>query len=144
MRTLAATLVVMPLLVLGVGCADDELDDLSSTDDALVTCDGWHRNADRHRGHKHRRHHHHHGHHHGKGGTSGGMAGTSGGMAGMSGTAGTSGGMAGMSGMAGTSGGGTGGTGGAPMDPRCAPLSNIASWWHGDGDFDDAVGMNDG
>ena len=80
------------------------------------------------------------------------MAGTSGGrQAGH----GTSGGMAGMGmagngrhgrqrgGMAGTS-GGMAGMGGAPVDPRCAPLGGIVSWWHADGDYDDAVGANDG
>ena len=71
-----------------------------------------------------------------------GTAGTSG-MAGM-GMAGTSGGMAGMGGgMAGTS-GGMAGMGGTPVDPRCAPLGGIVSWWHADGDYDDAVGANDG
>jgi hypothetical protein len=69
-------------------------------------------------------------------GTSGGMAGTSGGMAG------TSGGMAGTSGgMAGTSGGMAGTTGG---DPRCAEMPGIVSWWQADGDYDDAIGVNDG
>ena len=62
----------------------------------------------------------------GMAGTSGGMAGTSGGMAG------TSGGMAGMGGS------------GDPVDPRCAPVSGTVSWWHADGDYDDAVGNNDG
>ena len=36
------------------------------------------------------------------------------------------------------------GMGGTPVDPRCAPLGGIVSWWHADGDFDDAVGSNDG
>ena len=31
-----------------------------------------------------------------------------------------------------------------PADPRCAPLDGMVSWWHADGDFDDAVGANDG
>jgi hypothetical protein len=52
-------------------------------------------------------------------------------------------GMGGTSGMAGMGGGmaGTTGTGG---DDRCAPLDGMVSWWHADGDFDDAVGANDG
>jgi hypothetical protein len=29
-------------------------------------------------------------------------------------------------------------------DPRCAQMDGIISWWHGDNDFDDAVGTNDG
>jgi hypothetical protein len=68
------------------------------------------------------------------------MAGMGGGMAGMGGgVAGTSGGMAGMGGgMA-----GMGGSGG-PVDPRCAPVTGTVSWWHADGDYDDAVGSNDG
>ena len=50
-----------------------------------------------------------------------------------------------MTGTGGTTGmGGTTGTGGAPTDPRCEPPSGIVSWWHGDGDYDDAVGSNDG
>ena len=68
------------------------------------------------------------------------MAGTTG-MAGTMGMAGTTG-MAGSMGTGGST--GTGGTGGAMVDPRCVPLDGIVSWWHADGDFDDAVGSNDG
>jgi hypothetical protein len=58
-------------------------------------------------------------------------------------------GNGGSTGMGGSAGSGTGGsagsgTGGAMVDPRCAPLDGIVSWWHADADFDDAVGSNDG
>lgn len=36
-----------------------------------------------------------------------------------------------------------GGSGGM-VDPRCAPMDGMISWWHGDDDYDDAVGSNDG
>jgi hypothetical protein len=55
--------------------------------------------------------------------------------------------MAGATGMAGSTGAagsmGTGGSGGM-VDPRCAEMTDIVSWWHADGDYDDAVGTNDG
>src|SRR4029079_3158017 len=38
----------------------------------------------------------------------------------------------------------TGGTGGAMVDPRCAAMDGMVSWWHADNDYDDAVGTNDG
>lgn len=68
--------------------------------------------------------------HHGQGGGAGGMAGVGG-----------SGGAAGTTGVAGTTGaGGTGGSGpNCPLPPR-----DIVSWWHLDGDHQDAVGANDG
>jgi hypothetical protein len=69
-----------------------------------------------------------------------------GGSTGMGGTGGAPHltGDAGSTGMGGGSAGsGMGGTG-TMVDPRCAPLDGIVSWWHGDGDFDDAVGSNDG
>jgi hypothetical protein len=135
MKTFVARFVLMPSLLIAVGCGVEELDDLSTTDDALNTCHGWHGGGN-HRGHRHHRHkHHHHPRPHatGKAGTSGGMAGMGGGMAGMSGgMAGAAGGMAGMGGS------------GDPVDPRCAPVTGTVSWWHGDGDYDDAVGSNDG
>jgi len=141
MKTFAARLLMMPSLLVAVGCGMEELDDLSTTDDALNSCSGWH--GGDHRGHRHHRHHHHkmpRPHATGSAGTFGGMAGTSGGMAGTSGgMAGTSGGMAGTSGgMAGMGGSGT------PVDPRCTAVSGTVSWWHADGDYDDAVGSNDG
>jgi len=73
----------------------------------------------------------------------GGATGT-GGQPHLTGTAGTTGG--GGSSMGGSSMGGSTGTGGTgPMvDPRCAALDGIVSWWHADGDYDDAVGSNDG
>ena len=37
-----------------------------------------------------------------------------------------------------------GGSGGARSIPRCAPMDGMISWWHGDDDYDDAVGSNDG
>jgi hypothetical protein len=81
----------------------------------------------------------------GTGGTGGqphltGSAGTTGGggSMGMAGTTGTAGTM----GTAGST--GTGGSGGSMVDPRCNPLAGMVSWWHADGDFDDAVGSNDG
>jgi hypothetical protein len=68
------------------------------------------------------------------------------GSAGTTGTAGTMG-AAGTMGTAGTMGAagspGTGGTGGT-TDPRCNALDGMVSWWHADGDYDDAVGSNDG
>ena len=30
------------------------------------------------------------------------------------------------------------------VDPRCAPIDGIVSWWHADDDYDDAIGSNDG
>lgn len=87
------------------------------------------------------------------------MAGSHGGpgMAGMTGGPGMGGaaghlppptGTAGTTGTAGAAGsgnmGGAGGAGGAMPDPRCAPVDNTVSWWHADGDYDDAVGSNDG
>jgi hypothetical protein len=146
MKTIASSLALLSSLSLvAIGCGQDEADDLSTTDDALMTCGGWHHNgANNHRGHHHNRHHHGHGgaggsHPHltGAGGTSGGMTGGSGG--GMAGTTGA----AGTTGSAGTS-GDMGGTGGAMVDPRCAPMSGTISWWHADNDYDDAVGSNDG
>ena len=57
-------------------------------------------------------------------------------------------GGSGMGGMGGSGTGGRGGSGpggmGGTVDPRCNPLSGTISWWHADGDFDDAVGSNDG
>ena len=148
MKTIVGSLALLSSLSLvAIGCGQDQADDLSTTDDALITCGGWHHGgADHHRGHHHNRHHHGHGgaggsrpHLTGTGGTSGGMmGGTSGGMMG-----GTSGGMAGTTGSAGTS-GDMGGSGGAMVDPRCAPMDGMISWWHGDDDYDDAVGSNDG
>ena len=155
MKTFGGSLALLSSLSLvAIGCGQDQADDLNTTDDALITCGGWHHGgADNHRGHHHNRHHHGHGgtggsrpHLTGAGGTSGGMmGGTSGGMMG-----GTSGGygrnerrMAGTTGSAGTS-GDMGGSGGAMVDPRCAPMDGMISWWHGDDDYDDAVGSNDG
>jgi hypothetical protein len=148
MKTFARSLALLSSVsFVAIGCAQDEADDLSSTDDALVTCGGWHHGgADRHRGHHHNRHHHGHTgaggsrpHLTGTGGMGGGMTGGMGG--GMMGGAG--GGMAGTTGSAGTS-GDMGGSGGAMVDPRCAPMDGMISWWHGDDDYDDAVGSNDG
>ena len=146
MKTFAGSLALLSSVSLvAIGCGQDEADDLNTTDDALITCGGWHHGgADKHRGHHHNRHHHGHTgtggsrpHLTGAGGTSGGMmGGTSGGMAGTTGSAG-------MTGSAGTS-GGMGGSGGAMVDPRCAPMDGMISWWHGDDDYDDAVGSNDG
>jgi hypothetical protein len=112
--------------LIGAGCATDEADDVSTSDDALLTCGGVHHNPDHHRGHHHHRHHHGHG-----GGT---------GMGGSAGHLGT--GNGGSTGMGGST--GTGGSGGAMVDPRCVPVDGAVSWWHADGDFDDAVGANDG
>ena len=141
MKTLAGSLVVLSAFALAaVGCGVDEADDLTQSDDALLTCDGWHKNGPAHRGHKH--HRHHHGHGHGTGGGTGGQPHATG-MAGMGGTTG----MAGSTGMAGTTGTagatGMGGSGGA-VDPRCTPLDGTVSMWHADGDYDDAIGANDG
>jgi hypothetical protein len=131
MKTFVGSLAVLSSLSLvAVGCAD-ESDDLTAADEALLTCGGAHNDAHHHIGHHHHRHHHHG---HGSGG--------SGGQPHLTGTAGSTGTGGGMAGSTGT--GGSGGTGGAPVDPRCAPLDGIVSWWHGDGDYDDAVGSNDG
>jgi hypothetical protein len=72
-----------------------------------------------------------------------GMGGQAGHLPPPTGTAG-SGGSAGTTGAAGS--GDMGGAGGSttPPDPRCAPVDNMVSWWHADGDYDDAVGSNDG
>src|SRR3954449_1933403 len=143
MKTFARSLALLSSVsFVAIGCAQDEADDLSSTDDALVTCGGWHHNgADRHRGHHHNRHHHGHT---GTGGSRPHLTGTGGMGGGMTGGAGgAGGGMAGTTGSAGTS-GGMGGSGGAMVDPRCAPMDGMISWWHGDDDYDDAVGSNDG
>ena len=79
MKKFAGPLVLMTSLALAAaGCGTDEADDVTSTDEALLTCDGWHHNGHNHRGHRHHRHHHHHG-------------GSSGGTAGTTGTAGTGG-----------------------------------------------------
>jgi hypothetical protein len=144
MKLLAGQLALLSSFALvAVGCAGNEADDLTTTEDAL-TCSGVHHNPHNHVGHHH--HRHHHGHHGTAGttGTGGGggrphLTGTAG-MGGSTGTAGSTG-MAGTSGTAGTT--GSGGSGGQ-VDPRCAPLDGIVSWWHGDGDFDDSVGSNDG
>jgi concanavalin A-like lectin/glucanase superfamily protein len=128
--------------LLAVGCGEDQADDLTNADEALLTCDGWHHgNPGHHRGHHHFRHHHGHPH-----GGAGGAAGSGGAPhlpppGGSTGTGGAAG--SGMAGSGGSDMGGTAGTG--PMvDPRCAPVSGIISWWHADGDYDDAVGSNDG
>ena len=55
--------------LVGAGCATDEADDVSTSDDALLTCGGVHHNPEHHRGH------HHHRHHHGHGGGTGMMSG---------------------------------------------------------------------
>jgi hypothetical protein len=60
----------------------------------------------------------------------------------LTGAAGTSG-MAGTTGTAGSGMTGTGGTGGT-VNPQCVVPDGAVSWWHADGDFDDAVGSNDG
>jgi concanavalin A-like lectin/glucanase superfamily protein len=126
MKTLVGSLVLLSSLSLvAAGCGTDEADDLTNADEALLTCGGWHSNGHNHRGHRHHRHHHGHGH--------GGAGGSQPHATGSGGTTGMGGGMAGAPGM-----------GGAPADPRCAPLDGIVSWWHGDGDYDDAVGTNDG
>jgi len=114
--------------LVGAGCATDEADDVSTSEDALLTCGGVHHNPDHHRGHHHHRHHHGH-----DGGGTGGSAGHLG-----TGSAGTTG-MGGSTGTAGST-----GTGGAMVDPRCVLTDGAVSWWHADGDFDDAVGANDG
>jgi len=112
--------------LVGAGCATDEADDVSTSDDALLTCGGVHHNPEHHRGHHHHRHHHGHG-----GGT---------GMGGSAGHLGT--GSGGSTGMGGST--GTGGSGGAMVDPRCVLMDGAVSWWHADGDFDDAISANDG
>src|SRR5262249_25649066 len=74
-------------------------------------------------------------HHHGGGGIGG---------SGMGGAGGTGGQphLTGSAGSTGTGGSSTGGSGGAMVDPRCAEMPGIVSWWHADGDYDDAVGSN--
>src|SRR5262245_36152545 len=144
MKSFARSLLLLSsFAIVGAGCGMDESDDVTATDDALLTCGGWHHgDAGRHRGHRHHRHHHHH---HGTGGsgmtTGTGGSGMTTGTAGDMGTAGTMG-TAGDMGTAGTT--GTGGSGGGMIDPRCADVDGMISWWHGDGDYDDAVGANDG
>jgi hypothetical protein len=135
MKTLVRSLLMMASFAFfAAGCAEDESADLTTSEDALNTCGGWHRGN--HRGHRHHKHNHHgHGHH-----NHGGKGGNGGGAAGSTGAGGGSGG-----GMAGGSGGGTaGGTGGMVVDPRCNPVTSMVSWWHADGDYDDAIGANDG
>jgi len=118
------------------GCADIEDGDLTTDEDALQTCGGWHRNGAHHKGHKHRRHRHSRPHATGAAGSSGGA-----GASGMAGTTGAAGmGIAGTTGAAGTT--GMGGTG--MVDPRCDEVDGTVSWWHGDDDYDDAAGSNDG
>jgi hypothetical protein len=137
MKALAGSLALLSSLSLvAAGCGTDEADDVSSTDDALLTCNGVHQHGAFHRGHHHRRHHHHG--HGGAGGSQPHLTGT-GGASGSSGMAGS--GMAGSTGTAGSM--GTGGSGGM-VDPRCAEMPDIVSWWHADGDYDDAIGANDG
>src|SRR5215468_10162722 len=125
MTNRAALLITLSSISLvAAGCADEQSDDISSTSDAVLTCGGFHHgDPGRHIGHHHGRHHHHH-----DGG--GGSTGT-GGQPHLTGTGGSGG-----SGMMGGS-MGTGGSGGM-VDPRCAAVSGIVSWWHADGDFDDA------
>src|SRR5262245_13516959 len=144
MNTFARSFALLSSFALvAVGCGQDQSDDATATEDAVLTCGGFHHgDPGRHRGHHHGRHHHHHD----GGGGSTGTGGTGGqphltGMAGTTGMAGSMG-MAGTTGMAGST--GSGGTGGAMVDPRCVPLAGIVSWWHADGDYDDAVGSNDG
>jgi len=147
MNTRASSLVVLSSFALiAAGCADEQSDDISSTSDAVLTCGGFHHGEPgKHIGHHHGRHHHHH-----NGGGGSGMMGGSTGTGGQPHLTGTGGsGMTGGStgtGGSGMTGGtmGTGGSGGAMVDPRCADVSGIVSWWHADGDFDDAVGSNDG
>jgi hypothetical protein len=129
MKSYAVPFLMMSSLALvAAGCATDEADDVSTSEDALLTCGGVHHNPDHHRGHHHHRHHHGHGGNDGSGGSAGHLSGNAGstGMGGSTGTAGST------------------GTGGAMVDPRCVPPDGAVSWWHGDGDFDDAVGANDG
>jgi hypothetical protein len=80
----------------------------------------------------------------GGGGMTGGMTGT-GGSHPMGGVAGHLPPPAGTGGTTGAAGSGNmGGSGGAMVDPRCAAVDGAVSWWHADGDFDDAIGSNDG
>jgi len=140
MKALVAPLVMFSSLsLLASGCGVDESDDLTVSDEALLTCNGWHHNMSAHHGHHHHRHHHGHGNGGSTGaGGAGGQnhlpAGNGGSMGGSTGTAG--------SGMGGST--GTAGSGGGMVDPRCTQVTGIVSWWHGDGDYDDAVGSNDG
>jgi hypothetical protein len=149
MKTLVGSLVLLSsFALLASGCAGDQADDLTSTEDAL-TCGGFHHgSSSTHMHHNHRRHHHHH-----DGGSTGtgGSVGTGGsGMMGGSGMTTGTGGQphltgAGGSDTSGSAGSGmTGGTGGGTVDPRCAQMNGIISWWHADNDFDDSVGTNDG
>ena len=125
MKSLAGSLVVLTSLSLvGAGCGMDESDDLTTTEDAL-TCGGFHHgDPGRHIGHHHRRHHHH--------GGGGHLPTGNGGSTGVGGSTGGGGST------------GTGGSGGGMTDPRCNAVSGMVSWWHADGDYDDAVGSNDG
>jgi hypothetical protein len=139
MKMLALSFALLASFALvAVGCGEDQSDGSLSTDEAaLLSCNGAHHgDPGRHIGHHHGRHHHHHG--------GPGMMGTggTGGQPHLTGSAGTMGGGGSM-GMAGSM--GTGGSGGTVMvDPRCNPLDGMVSWWHADGDYDDAVGSNDG
>ena len=70
-------------------------------------------------------------------------------MGGAGGMGGTGGGNhlpppGGTTGAAGS--GNMGGSGGSmPMpDPRCTAVDGAVSWWHADGDYDDAIDSNDG
>src|SRR5436190_18708546 len=133
MKTFTAPLLVLSSLsFIAAGCGMDVTDDVTTTDDAL-SCNGFHHDPAKHIGHHHHRHHHGHD----QGGTGGGGAGGS--RPHLTGTGGSGG-----SAMGGSGGSSTGGTGGVAVDPRCAMVPGIVSWWHGDGDFDDAVGSNDG
>jgi large repetitive protein len=119
MKYIAAPLFLLSSLSLAAGClVDDGSDDVDLAAEALRTCSGWHKGRG-HDNHHHKKHKHHH---HGKGGRSG------------------QGGNGGQGGGA----GGTMGGGGSGGDPRCADMPGIASWWQADGDYDDAIGVNDG
>src|SRR5437868_5450175 len=61
MKTLTGSLLlVASVSLVAAGCAGDDADEVTSTDDALMSCNGFHHNPEHHRGHHHRRHHHHH------------------------------------------------------------------------------------
>jgi len=137
----AVSCLLVSAVFVGAGCEGQIQSPAGAGDETLASelrCGNPHHLDPIHFGHHHRRHHHP-----GSGVGTTGSGGTTGG-AGSMGTGGTTG-AAGSMAMGGTTGtAGTTGAAGSGGPGPCDPPDGIISWWHADGDFDDAVGSNDG